>query len=29
VPFLKIDKGLADAADDVQLLKPIPGLDDL
>jgi fructose-bisphosphate aldolase class I len=29
VPFLKIDKGLADAADDVQLLKPMPGLDDL
>lgn len=29
VPFLKIDKGLADASDDVQLMKPIPGLDDL
>jgi fructose-bisphosphate aldolase, class I len=29
VPFLKIDKGLADAADDVQPLKPIPGLDEL
>lgn len=29
VPFLKIDKGLAEAADDVQLMKPIPGLDDL
>jgi fructose-bisphosphate aldolase class I len=29
VPFLKIDKGLADAADDVELMKPIPGLDDL
>jgi fructose-bisphosphate aldolase, class I len=29
VPFLKIDKGLADAADGVQLMKPIPGLDDL
>lgn len=29
VPFLKIDKGLANAADDVQLMKPIPGLDDL
>jgi fructose-bisphosphate aldolase, class I len=29
VPFLKIDKGVADADDDVQLLKPIPGLDDL
>jgi len=26
VPFLKIDKGLEDEADDVQLLKPIPGL---
>jgi len=29
VPFLKIDKGLADQADGVQLMKPIPGLDDL
>ena len=29
VPFLKIDKGLADEADGVQLLKPIPGLSDL
>jgi fructose-bisphosphate aldolase class I len=29
VPFLKIDKGVADADDDVQLMKPIPGLDDL
>lgn len=29
VPFLKIDKGLGDAADGVQLMKPIPGLDDL
>ncbi|MCA8883972.1 MAG: fructose bisphosphate aldolase [Rhodobacteraceae bacterium] len=29
VPFLKIDKGLADAADGVQMLKPMPGLDDL
>ena len=29
VPFLKIDKGLEDAADGVQLMKPIPGLDDL
>lgn len=28
VPFLKIDKGLQDEADDVQLLKPIPGLTD-
>ena len=26
VPFLKIDKGLRDEGDDVQLLKPIPGL---
>lgn len=26
VPFLKIDKGLAEAADDVQTLKPIPTL---
>ena len=29
VPFLKIDKGLEDTADDVQLMKPIPGLDAL
>jgi fructose-bisphosphate aldolase class I len=29
VPFLKIDKGLANAADDVQLMKPMPQLDDL
>ena len=29
VPFLKIDKGLAADADDVQLMKPMPGLDDL
>jgi fructose-bisphosphate aldolase, class I len=29
VPILKIDKGLADAADGVQLMKPIPGLADL
>ncbi|MET0475141.1 MAG: fructose bisphosphate aldolase [Mycobacterium sp.] len=29
VPFLKIDKGLADAADGVQLMKPLPDLDDL
>ncbi len=27
VPFLKIDKGLADEADGVQLLKPMPELD--
>ena len=29
VPFLKIDKGLEDEADGVQMLKPIPGLDAL
>ncbi len=29
VPFLKVDKGLADDADGVQLMKPIPGLDEL
>ena len=29
VPFLKVDKGLAEAENDVQLMKPIPGLDDL
>lgn len=29
VPILKIDKGLADASDDVQLMKPMPGLDEL
>jgi fructose-bisphosphate aldolase class I len=29
VPFLKVDKGLADEADGVQLMKPIPDLDDL
>jgi fructose-bisphosphate aldolase class I len=29
VPFLKIDKGLADLADGVQLMKPMPGLDEL
>jgi fructose-bisphosphate aldolase class I len=29
VPFLKIDKGLAEERDGVQLMKPIPGLDDL
>ena len=29
VPILKIDKGLADESDDVQLMKPMPGLDDL
>jgi fructose-bisphosphate aldolase class I len=26
VPFLKVDKGLADEADGVQVMKPIPGL---
>ncbi len=26
VPFLKVDKGLTDEADGVQLMKPIPGL---
>ncbi|MBN9619974.1 MAG: fructose bisphosphate aldolase [Actinobacteria bacterium] len=29
VPFLKVDKGLADEADHVQLMKPIDTLDDL
>jgi fructose-bisphosphate aldolase class I len=29
VPFLKIDKGLASEASGVQLMKPIPGLDEL
>jgi len=29
VPFLKIDKGLLEAADGVQLMKPMPGLDAL
>lgn len=28
VPFLKVDNGLAEQADDVQLMKPIPELDD-
>jgi fructose-bisphosphate aldolase class I len=28
VPFLKIDKGLADVDGDMQLMNPIPGLDD-
>ena len=27
VPFLKVDKGLQDTAEDVQLLKPMPDLD--
>lgn len=29
VPFLKIDKGLEDEANDVQLMKPMPGLNAL
>jgi fructose-bisphosphate aldolase, class I len=29
VPFLKIDKGLADESNGVQLMKPMPTLDDL
>jgi fructose-bisphosphate aldolase class I len=29
VPFLKVDKGLAEEKDGVQLMKAIPGLDDL
>lgn len=29
VPFLKVDKGLADEADGAQMMKPIDGLDDL
>ena len=29
VPFLKIDKGLEDEVDGVQLMKPMPGLDEL
>jgi fructose-bisphosphate aldolase class I len=29
VPFLKIDKGLAEAENGVRLMKPIPDLDDL
>ena len=29
VPFLKVDKGLADEADGTQVMKPIPGLDEL
>lgn len=27
VPFLKVDKGLADVQDDVQVMKPMPSLD--
>ncbi len=29
VPFLKVDKGLADEVDGVQVMKPMPGLDSL
>ncbi len=29
VPFLKVDKGLAEETDGAQVMKPIPGLDDL
>ncbi|CRZ14230.1 fructose bisphosphate aldolase [Mycolicibacterium neworleansense] len=29
VPLLKIDKGLAEVSDGVQVMKPMPGLDDL
>ncbi|MCB5424339.1 fructose bisphosphate aldolase [Altererythrobacter sp. CC-YST694] len=29
VPFLKVDKGLEDEGDGVQMMKPMPGLDDL
>jgi fructose-bisphosphate aldolase, class I len=29
VPFLKVDKGLAEESDGVQVMKPIPGLDGL
>ncbi|HZI44088.1 MAG TPA: class I fructose-bisphosphate aldolase, partial [Ilumatobacter sp.] len=29
VPFLKCDKGLADESNGTQVMKPIPGLDDL
>jgi fructose-bisphosphate aldolase, class I len=29
VPFLKVDKGLAEEADGVQVMKPIPGVDAL
>ncbi len=29
VPFLKVDKGLADEVDGAQIMKPIPGLDAL
>jgi fructose-bisphosphate aldolase class I len=29
VPFLKVDKGLADEVDGTQVMKPMPGLDEL
>ncbi len=29
VPFLKVDKGLEEEADGVQMMKPMPGLDEL
>jgi fructose-bisphosphate aldolase class I len=29
VPIIKVDKGLAEESDGVQVMKPIPGLDDL
>ena len=29
VPFLKVDKGLADESNGVQIMKPMPGLDEL
>ncbi len=29
VPFLKVDKGLADEVDGAQVMKPIDGLDEL
>jgi fructose-bisphosphate aldolase class I len=29
LPFLKVDKGLADEQDGAQVMKPMPGLDDL
>ena len=29
VPFVKVDKGLADEADGAQVMKPMPGLDEL
>jgi fructose-bisphosphate aldolase class I len=29
VPFIKIDKGLTEESDGVQVMKPMPGLDDL